>query len=570
MKASDWTVDFLQQQGVRVVFEVAGGMIAHLLDSLAQQSAIRVVSMHHEQAAAFAAEGLARMTGRPGVALATSGPGATNLLTGIGSLYFDSYPAVFITGQVNRNELKGQKAVRQLGFQELDIVSMARPITKEAWTVHSSEELPADLAKAFSIATHGRPGPVLLDIPMDVQREALPLRRDTTAHQTDADLVADPEDAARMIEAFTRAERPLVLAGGGLRSAQVVEKFRELIEILGVPTVHSLQAVDVLEYDNPLRVGMIGSYGNRWANYALARSDFLLVLGSRLDVRQTGAQTDAFKGNRTIVHVDCEPGEINSRVVGCEPILAELGNFINVLSDQIIARNLRDHSGWIQEIETQRGIWPDTAELADLPGINPNRFVHQLSAASKSSAAWVVDVGQHQMWAAQSVELGPDQRFLSCGGMGAMGFALPAAIGAALATEKPIICFSGDGGFQMNVQELETVNRLNLPLKLVVIDNGSLGMVRQFQTENFASRYQSTVWGYGRPDFCRVADAYGLATAHVERASDVDDAIAWLWSDPMAPALLRVSIDPSANAYPKMSFGEPLDQMHPRRTRTGG
>jgi acetolactate synthase-1/2/3 large subunit len=564
MKASDWVVEYLARRGVQFVFEVAGGMIAHLLDSLSRQSLVQVVSMHHEQSAAFAAEGVARMTGIPGVAMATSGPGATNLLTGVGSMYFDSCPAVLITGQVNRNELKGQRAIRQLGFQELDIVSMARPVTKAAWAVDSGEALLENLEDAFTIAMSGRPGPVLLDIPMDVQRQDI--APPGPAVHLNAAPPIDPAVVLALVDGLSRAKRPLVLAGGGIRSARVVEPFRELVRSLGVPVVHSLQAVDVLEWDNPLRVGMIGSYGNRWANYALGCSDYLLVLGSRLDVRQTGSEVAAFKGDKTIVHVDCDPGEINNRIPGCEAVVADLRSLVPMLRDELSPRPVLDCAPWRALINRRRADWPDTSELADAPGINPNEFVHALSRASKEASAWVVDVGQHQMWAAQSVELGPDQRFLTSGGMGAMGFALPAAIGAALVTSpKPVVCLSGDGGFQMNIQELETVSRLRLPLKLVVLDNGTLGMVRQFQAENFENRFQSTQWGYGAPDFCALATAYGIDNIDVTCEAQIDDAIAQLWKDPAMPALLRVKIDATANAYPKMTFGKPITEMHPLR-----
>lgn len=570
MKASDWIVDFLEKQGVRFVFEVAGGMIAHLLDSLTRQSAVQVVSMHHEQAAAFAAEGVARMTGTPGIALATSGPGATNLLTGLGSLYFDSYPAVFITGQVNRNELKGDRQIRQLGFQELDIVAIAAPITKAAWTIDSPERIAADFEKAFSIASHGRPGPVLLDIPMDVQRQDLQDRSPGGDTEPAVIPTASAEQLAGVLDGLSSAQRPLILAGGGLRSARVVAEFRDLADRLAVPVVHSLHAVDVLGWNNPLRVGMIGSYGNRWANDALARSDFLLVLGSRLDVRQTGSQTETFKGGKTIVHVDCEAGEINNRVVGCEAIVADLKSFVAQIHDAASANPRAEHATWLEDIETHRRRWPDTHEQRNLSGINPNLFVRELSRRSKAAAAWVVDVGQHQMWAAQSVELDPGQRFLTSGGMGAMGFALPVAIGAALAkAPRPIVCVSGDGGFQMNIQELETIARLRLPIKLVVMDNEALGMVRQFQSENFEGRFQSTIWGYGTPDFCKIAEAYGVDAADVKDDADLQDALAWLWSDPARPALLRVRIDPSANAYPKMAFGRPITDMDPRTPLQG-
>jgi acetolactate synthase-1/2/3 large subunit len=567
MKASEWIIEFLDRSGVRFVFEVAGGMIAHLLDALSRQSSVQVVSMHHEQAAAFAAEGVARMTGVPGVAMATSGPGATNLLTAVGSMYFDSYPAVFITGQVNRDELKGERRIRQLGFQELDIVSMARPITKAARAIDCAEVLPAAMQEAFGTAAEGRPGPVLLDIPMDVQRQGVAAPALGWADQGPQAKKSTSGSIDTMLNGLATAERPLLLAGGGLRSAQMASAFRVLARSLDVPVVHSLQAVDVLEFDDPLRVGMIGSYGNRWANYALGRCDYLLVLGSRLDVRQTGADISAFKENKTIIHVDCEPGEINNRVTGCEGIVEDLRSFVPMMLKAVGDRPSRSWTDWRADIDEHRHRWPDTDELADAPGINPNRFVHALSKRSRGAAAWVVDVGQHQMWAAQSVELGPDQRFLTSGGMGAMGFALPAAIGAALvATPRPVVCVSGDGGLQMNIQELETVSRLSLPLKVVVIDNGSLGMVRQFQADYFDGRFQSTLWGYGAPDFCRLAEAYGIKARDVVDESDLSEALAWLWNDAAQPALLRVKIDQGTNAYPKMTFGNPITKMFPPRT----
>ena len=304
MKASDYIVAFLERKGVTCVFELSGGMIAHLLDSFGQFKKIQVVSMHHEQGAAFAAEAYGRMTGVPGVALATSGPGATNLLTGIGSCHFDSSPAVFITGQVNRHEQKGDRPIRQLGFQETDIVSMALPITKAAWKLQTPEEIPRRFEAAFDLATSGRPGPVLLDVPMDVQRCEISAAPASPAGPLPVSTAPDESFWNRLGGQMRLAQRPLILVGGGVRSGLATGLLRDFAAQAGVPVVHSLMGVDVLPYAHPLRVGMIGSYGNRWANWAVGTADFLLVLGSRLDVRQTGSETQSFKGERTIFHVD--------------------------------------------------------------------------------------------------------------------------------------------------------------------------------------------------------------------------------------------------------------------------
>jgi acetolactate synthase-1/2/3 large subunit len=565
MKVSDYIVAWLELKGVHTVFELSGGMIAHLLDSFCQRKSIRLVSMHHEQGAAFAADAFGRMTGLPGVALATSGPGAINLLTGVGSCYFDSSPALFITGQVNRHEQKGDRSIRQLGFQETDIVSMVQPITKAAWRVRTPEEIPQLLERAFALATAGRPGPVLVDVPMDVQRADIPAS--VASSSSVASVAAPVQDEAlwtQIAEQMRVAQRPLVLVGGGIRSGRAVPEFRAFAAQAHIPVVHSLMAVDVLPHAHPHRVGMIGSYGNRWANWAAGSADFLLVLGSRLDVRQTGSETKSFKGDRAIIHVDCDAAEINNRVVGCTPVVSLLSDFLAEARRRLPHWGLPDRSEWAVQVAARRAEWPDTQEIADAPGLNPNEFMHTLSRVSDAACAYVVDVGQHQMWAAQSLELTEQQRFLTSGGMGSMGFALPAAVGTAFSQPgEPVVVIAGDGGFQCNIQELQTVARNQLPLKMVIINNRCHGMVRQFQQSYFDSRYQSTMWGYSAPDFAKVAAAYCIASRRIAAPAEVEGALRWLWSEPQRPMLLEVDIATCANVYPKIAFGRPITDMEP-------
>lgn len=565
MKASDYIARYLETRGVTHVFELVGGMIAFLLDSLHQRGVIEIVSMHHEQGAGFAAEGYGRIAGVPGVALATSGPGATNLLTAVGSCYFDSTPAVFITGQVNRHEQKGSRAVRQLGFQETDIVAMAKPIVKAAWLVNHPDDLPRLLEEAFAKATSGRPGPVLLDIPMDVQRATISdlSRLEAGAPGPAECAMADEVDAfwRDLQVGLAKAERPLILAGGGVRTSRSSDVFRGFAHRLGIPVIHSLMGVDLLPSTDPLRVGLIGSYGNRWANIALAESDLLLVLGSRLDVRQTGADTAAFKADRAIFHVDCEMGEINNRVIGCRALASDLREFLEYACVHAceFGRPL-----WRARIAELKAMWPDVNELTGLAGINPNVLMHSIAAHSSGAAAYVVDVGQHQMWAAQSLDIGETQRFLTSGGMGAMGFALPAAIGACLAAHRqPVVVIAGDGGMQLNIQELQTVARNRLPLKIIVLNNRCHGMVRQFQDSYFKGRVQSTVWGYSAPSFYAVAQAYGLPALEVHEVGKVGAAFHECWRDPSTPFVLEVGIDQTANAYPKLAFGRSVAEMEP-------
>lgn len=567
MKASDYIVDVLTQKKVPAVFELVGGMITHIIDSLCVNRGIETISMHHEQGAAFAAEAMGRLTGIPGIAMATSGPGATNLLTGIGSCYFDSSPSIFLTGQVNRHEQRGDRRIRQLGFQETDITSMAKPVTKKAVLLNDAKELPNALEDAFHLATCGRPGPVLLDIPMDVQSENVDPAWLTATHP--ATVVATAEsDLVAVREGLLRARKPLILAGGGIRSGQAIGAFRELVNSINVPVVHSLMGVDLLPYEHLLNFGMIGSYGNRWANLSLSECDCILVVGSRLDVRQTGADTAGFKGNREIFHIDCEPGEVNNRVKGCYAILSEIRPALTALKEVLVpVRNelARNAEGWRGEIASLRSKWPDTDEIKGVEGINPNVFMHVLSKASTHVPAYVVDVGQHQMWAAQSLELQEEQRFLTSGGMGSMGFGLPAGIGSAVALKgQPVVVIAGDGSFQCNIQELQTVVRLGLPIKMVVINNGCHGMVRQFQESYFNGRYQSTMWGYSAPNFEHVAAAYGIPAKTVSDPYQLQHSCSWLHSDGAAPALLQVMVSPRANAYPKLAFGKGLSAMEPQ------
>ena len=559
MKASAYIAEFLHAQGVDVVFEVVGGMITHLLDSIHQQGKIRVVSMHHEQGAAFAVDGFGRMRNRPTVALATSGPGATNLLTGIGSCHFDSVPAVFITGQVNRHELKRGRGVRQLGFQETDIVAMARPITKAAWLVEDADDLPRLLEEAFRLSTEGRPGPVLLDVPMDVQRLDVQAKAER--------LPPPPLEAGALPEhlwtSLQAAERPLIIAGSGASQVGIRAPLRDLVGRIGVPVVCSLLGNDFLESGHPLRVGFYGSYGNRWANFAVGRADWVLVLGSRLDIRQTGADTDSFVKDKLFYHVDVDESEINNRIRGCHSIPMELKTFL-AAAEQTCPPLSLEIEDWKREIEENRRKWPPQEEYRSDRGINPCAFLEALSARDEASSAYVADVGQHQMWAAQSLVLAEGQRFLTSGGMGAMGYGLPASIGASLAVRgKPVVLIAGDGGFQLNLQELQTVVRNRLPLKLIILHNHCHGMVRQFQQSYFHSRYHSTMWGYDAPDFEKVAKAYGMDALTLSDPAALPAALDFVWRDPAQPVLLQVMLDPEGNVYPKIAFGHPLTEMEP-------
>ena len=568
MTAAQYLAQTLPRYGVTHVFELVGGMITTLLDALHRQPEITVVSCLHEQAAAFAAEGYARLSGRPSVAMATSGPGATNLLTGVGSCYFDSVPVVFITGQVNRSEARVAGRGRQGGFQETDIVAMASPVTKWATSVPEGSVFPSMLDDAFEIASSGRPGPVLLDIPMDVQREFVtnsPWHRDTSnpAHQQEPSATAVLSFAQEVSNALWSAERPLIVAGGGIRSSGSVDAFRDLVERSGVPVVASLLGLDVLPSGVPARVGFLGSYGNRWTNQAIAASDTLLVLGSRLDVRQTGSDTVGFKRNRRVFHVDIDESELNNHVTGCTVLNSDVKDFLEAMSSQDLPSPVR-WVDWVGRIKELEQLSPDESENIPRLGLNPNTAIRKISRAWTDVSAFVTDVGQHQMWSAQSIQLTSSQRFITSGGMGAMGFGLPAALGAALAARgAPVCLIAGDGGFQCNVQELQTLSRLSLPIRIVIFDNNSHGMVRQFQQSHFGSRYFSSTWGYEPPDFVRLAHAYGLPAQRINTDADLDEALLAVRRQPAGPSLMVLHIEQDLNVYPKLAFGREYGAMEP-------
>lgn len=563
MKGSEYIARFLKDKGINIVFELQGGMITRLIDAIHHEGGIKIVSMHHEQAAAFAADAFARINNKPGIALATSGPGATNLITGIGGCFFDSVPAIFISGQVNINEQKGSNPTRQIGFQETDIVSIVTPITKKAYSIQTAKEIPFILEEAYQISMTGRPGPVLIDVPMNVQNEEIDI---IDLKVSDSWPIVDSQIQYLFFQNYLKSlencKRPLILVGRGIRASGSVDHFHDFVKIYRIPVVTSLLGFDALSFNHNERVGFIGTYGNRWANYALGSCDLLLVLGSRLDLRQTGSDIQSFKKGKLIYHIDVDQSELNNRINDCITLKADLSDFF--LHVKNIDSSYTAPLEWIKEIEEKKQERPDIKELEDITGINPNIFIHKLSKVSSKAGAFTADVGNNQMWSSQSLELSDSQLFLTSGGMGAMGYSLPAAIGASISLGNiPVVAISGDGGFQINIQELQTIKRNNLPIKMVILNNHCLGMIRQFQDSYFNSCYQSTVWGYDTPAFAKVASAYDIDSYLISSPEKIETGLEKLWEDPLKPFLLEVLVDIHTNVFPKTMFGNPLTMMEP-------
>jgi len=538
-------VDTLAALGVECVFGYPGGAIMPVYDAL-PQGQIRHILVRHEQAAAFAADAYGRATGRAGVCIATSGPGATNLITGIANAYLDSVPMVAITGQVAQ-PLMGTDA-----FQETDIFGMTMPIVKHSVVIRRPEDIPSAFAEAFAIAEGGRPGPVLIDLPKDVQQalcEPAALRRPAAPVLAApcADAIAEAE---RLIAG---ASRPLFYLGGGIARANASEMVRSIIEESGIPAVATLQGLGVLQPDHPAMLGMLGMHGHRAANMAVQESDLLIVVGARFDDRATGKLAE-FAPHASVVHIDVDAAELGklrfAHAAVCGNLKASLA---------AIDFNIGEISAWCETTAQTRAA---NRPRYDAPGngIYAPAMLKALSERVGDDFIAACDVGQRQMWVAQHCRFSRPQAHLTSGGLGAMGYGLPAAIGAKLAQpDKQVFAICGDGGFQMNIQELATLRRYQIPVKIVLLDNAMLGLVRQWQELFFAGNY-SEVDLSDNPDFVEVANAFGIEAFSIERREEVDGAIDRLMAA-HGPILAHVRIDPEENVWPLVPPGKSNAEM---------
>ncbi|MCK5884349.1 MAG: thiamine pyrophosphate-binding protein [Bacteriovoracaceae bacterium] len=564
MKASDYIVSYLDQHKIDKVFGYIGGAIAHLVDSIDKNQNIEMVNTVHEQGAGFAAEAYARVTGKTGIMTATSGPGATNLVTSIGSCFFDSVPVLAIPGQVNTYEYKFERPVRQIGFQETDIASIVKPITKYSNLVTDIKNLRFELEKSLYLTQHGRKGPVLLDIPMDIQRTDFNPENEKSFFDSaeyaelSKEIAPSQDEMQKVQELLSQSKRPLVLVGGGVRLADSCEELEVFLKKNDIPVVHSLMGTDAISYDYENNFGLIGSYGNRYGNMALANADLIFVLGSRLDTRQTGTDLKTFAREAKIVHVDVDKHELGAKIECQLHIHSHLLHFIEALGS-ITCQSINPE--WIAKLNLYKEKFPSTVGIDGKVKIY-NQIISEISAQCGPDDVICVDVGQHQMWAAQSFGPKGKQRMLFSGGMGAMGFALPAAIGAAIATGQRAVVISGDGGMQMNLQELEIIKRRNLPVKVIVLNNSCLGMVRQFQELYFDENYASTVKDYSVPDFKAITEAYGI-DAETVSDQDRESAISNVLKGNKAAVLTVNLTEHFTSVEPKLIVNHPIEDMHP-------
>ena len=558
LKGAEIVLRCVRAEGVDLVFGYPGGAIMPLYDAL-EGSGVRHVLTRHEQGAVFAAEGYARVTGKVGVAMATSGPGATNLVTGIADAKMDSVPLVCVTGQV-RTAMIGTDA-----FQETDVFGVTLSLTKWSRLVRTIDEIPEVIAEGFYWARSGRPGPVVIDIPTDILKAKKEFSGPAkfAPHARPAETKAEGAFSDTIIALLRQATRPVALVGAGAKLSGAIPELRRLLDDLNVPTFATVHGLGAVPPQSPYYLGMVGMHGTRAANTALHETDLLMVFGARLDDRVTGDPT-RFAPNAKIVHFEIDPAQLD-RVRACElPVIGDLAKTIPAFHAELRNASLPDWSGW-----RAVACGAERAELDPRGLAQPTiRFLDELFSRLPDNSVIIADVGQHQMWAAQRYRSSSPRGFITSGGLGAMGFALPAAVGVQLAKpETCVLCVSGDGGFQMNIQELATVHRLGLPIKMVIVDNKYLGMVRQWQQLFYERNYAETDLS-DNPDFVEIAKAYKIhgwrlneaAMAQFPVAAETGDQIDRFLSSPQ-PELLVFDCAPEANVYPMVPAGAALSEM---------
>ena len=543
-------IESLRREGVEVIFGYPGGAVLPIYDVLFD-APIKHILTRHEQGAAHAADGYARSTGRPGVCLATSGPGATNLVTGLANAYMDSVPLVALTGQVATDFL-GKDS-----FQEADITGITLPVTKHNYLVKEAGDLPRVIKEAFHIATTGRPGPVLIDLPKDIAQAKLKFEYPAEVNlpgykPTYTGNARQIKDAAHAIH---EAKRPVIYAGGGVTSSGAEGELLALAELIQAPVTLTLLGLSAFPSGHDLSLGMLGMHGTAYANLAVTGADLIIAVGARFDDRVTG-KVDAFAPKATIIHIDIDPAEIGKNVRIDIPIVGDAKRVLAALLERLEPTK---HLDWLTQIQTWKSQYRLNYDRTG-NGVKPQAVVEAASELTKGEAIIVTEVGQNQMWAAQYSRLTRPRSFLTSGGLGTMGYGFPASLGAQVGNPgRTVIDIAGDGSFQMNIQELATVVGYQLPVKVFILNNFCLGMVRQWQELFHNKRYSSTIL-QNNPDFVKVAEAYGARGLRVTEASEIKPAIAEALSI-AGPVVVDFQIDREENVFPMVPSNSPLDRM---------
>lgn len=562
MKLSDYIVDYLYKIGIKDYFGYQGTMIAHFIDSIGKNKNVTNHVCYNEQGAAFAAVGYAKVSGRMGCAYATSGPGAINLMTGIADAYYDSVPVIFITGQLNTYEYTNSDKIRQQGFQESDIVNMVKPVVKYAIKITNPYDIAYELEKAVYIATNDRKGPVLIDIPMDIQRANIDINELLHYEITKENKVDYDKIARNILNEISQSNRPLFLLGNGIDKNN--GKILELINGVKIPVIYSMLAKSLLPDNNKYNFGFMGSaYGQRYANIiGCEKADLIVSLGCRMNGRTIGVKRNEFNKNAKIIRVDIDDEELKLKIhSNDEDYNCDVNILINTLCKMLNKYKITDKSDWLNVCT----IIKKKLENIDknIPESLPNQYIEVINDYIDENTNIFVDVGQNQVWAAHSFKIKEKQKIIFSGGLGAMGFALPAAIGGAIATKSRTIVIAGDGGLQMNIQELQTLKRESLPITIFVFNNDSLGLIHQQQCDFFDHKFYGACeeGGYEAPDFCKIAEAYGIKSRKIKNVEELKN-ILNDYNFGQA-GLLEIKLPVGTKAYPKTFFGHKMTNQRP-------
>ncbi|WP_432813809.1 biosynthetic-type acetolactate synthase large subunit [Staphylococcus canis] len=546
-------VEALVQEEVEYIFGYPGGAVLPLYDAFYEQR-IPHILYRHEQGATHAAEGYARVSGKPGVVVVTSGPGATNAITGIADAYSDSLPLVVITGQV------ASPGIGKDAFQEADILSMTTPITKHNYQVRDVKEIPKIIKEAFYIANSGRKGPVVIDFPKDMGVFSTQETYDTSIHTPGYVVKTSPEqdDVTQLLVALSVSQKPVVLAGAGIHFSKSNDLLRQFVEHFDIPVVATLHGLGAIPYSHPLFLGMGGMHGSYASNMALTECDLLINFGSRFDDR-LASNPDHFAPHAKIVHVDIDPSEINKIIRTDLGIVADVKH---VLTELLKRRGEAvKHDTWVKQVQAYRTQHPFTYLETDNEAFSkPQRAIEYIGQITNGDAYVSTDVGQHQMWVAQFYPFKKHGQLITSGGLGTMGFGIPAAIGAQFAKpDATVVAFVGDGGFQMTNQEIALMKEFNLNIKVVLINNGTLGMVKQWQDKFFDQRFSSSVFN-DQPDFMRLSEAYGVKGFLIDQASQLESTIDTAFAHD-GPAVIEIRISPTEAVLPMVPSGKSNHEM---------